>query len=1110
MVILRRAPAPAPADVRLDERQREALASRARVLRVLGGPGTGKSTLAVELVVDAVRHRGLRADSCLVLTASRTAAAALRQRVTARLDGTSTESLARTWQAFGFGVLRAEAALHGDPAPRLLGGPEQDVILRDLLAGHASGDVPGPSWPEGLREALPTRGFRNELRDLLMRAVEHGLGPDDLAALGREHDRPEWVAAAHVLREYDDVTSFSRYGSYDPAWVLTAAAELLEDDPLALDRLRERVRLVVVDDAQEATSAAARLLRVLVRGGGPRVVLVGDPDLAVQTFRGADPRFLASGWTELADPPRGPRPAEQLALFAPDLETAPEPPPEAVSETDAGQPRRAREARAEGDAGIEPPGIRTVVLTESHRLGPALAGVADRVTRRIGALGGGEQRRLVAAAPRPDRCRVDVALLRSAAQETAHVAAVLRRAHLVEGVPWSDMAVVVRGSSRADTMRRLLGQAGVPVEAGSAEAPVRDEAAVRPLLHLLDEAIAVVRAGHERRDHAVDPVRAADLLLSPVGGCDTVALRRLRRRLRHDELADGGGRSSDELLAALLLEPARAAVLGPVARPAARIASALAAGAAAARLDDDGRWAAGVTAETVLWALWQGAGVGETWRRTALAGGSSGERADRDLDAVLALFDAAGAFVDRLPTAGPDTFLEHVQGQDVPGDTLLVGAQAGGRVALVTPQTAAGRQWHIVVVAGVQEGVWPDLRLRGSVLGSEDLVDVVAQRPLGFRAAQAAVRYDETRLFHVAVTRATERLLVTAVGDEDEQPSVYLDLVDPPERTRLADEVRPHTEVARTMTLPGLVGELRRDVTSPDPGVAEPALALLATAARAGVRGAHPASWWALREPSSHDPVRAPGDPVPVSPSKVTYFGECGLRWFLTTVGGEGVQLGAASVGTFVHDIVAELPDEPRERLSAEVDARWGRLGLSPGWVTDRTRREAHDMVARFVAYREAAERERARVGIETDFRVTVGRAVVAGRVDRIEREADGALRIVDLKTGTSKPTRADLAEHGQLGTYQVAVEEGGFADLGTHSAGASLVFIGKGGLANLQPAVLSQDAVSEAPDPAWARDLVETTAEGMAAATFTASHGTCRTCPVKASCPVQPEGDAL
>src|SRR5205807_1962990 len=123
----------------------------------------------------------------------------------------------------------------------------------------------------------------------------------------------------------------------------------------------------------------------------------------------------------------------------------------------------------------------TVVLDRTHRFGAAMAGVADRVSRRIGGLGGGEQRRLTSAVRDPARGVVEVALLRSAAQETAHVAALLRRAHLVEGVPWTDMAVVVRGSGRADTMRRLLGQAGVPVQAGTAETPVRDESAVRPL-----------------------------------------------------------------------------------------------------------------------------------------------------------------------------------------------------------------------------------------------------------------------------------------------------------------------------------------------------------------------------------------------------------------------------------------------------------------------------------------------------------------------------------------------------------------------------------------------------------------------------------------------------
>jgi superfamily I DNA/RNA helicase/RecB family exonuclease len=1057
VVILRRAPAPVASSLELDAAQRRALVSTAPVVRVLGGPGTGKTTLAVELVAEHARA-GKRADHCLVLSPSRTAASRLRDQVTARLGGTSTQTLARTWQAFGFGILRAEAAVHGDPPPRLLNGPEQDLVLRDLLAGHAAGDAPAPQWPDSVREALDTRGFRNELRDLLMRAVEHGLTPDDLRELGLQHERAEWVAAADVLREYDQVTSFSRHGAYDPAWVLTAAADLLETDSLALDRLRDALALVVVDDAHELTSAAARLLRA-VSGPGLRVVLLGDPDSAVQTFRGADPRFLADGWEALV--------------------------PTWIA-------------------------TETVVLDTSHRVPSAVRQACKQVVGRIGALGGGAQRDWRSARAGGS---LEVALLRSASQEASHIASTLRRAHLIDGVPWDEMAVIVRGSGRASLLRRLLAPLGVPLTSAPTETPVRDEVAVRPLLALVQESLAVARAGHHGTVHVIDPQRAADLVTSPIGGADAVGLRRLRRLLRRDELEAGGGRSSDELLAQLLLEPARARGLGPVGGAAVRVAAAIEAGARAAAVGHDGRWAAGVTAETVLWAVWSGAGVADAWQRTALGGGPGSDRADHHLDAVLALFDAAAGFVDRLPQAGPDAFLDHLLGQDVPGDTLLARAQSGPAVELVTPQTAAGREWRIVAVAGVQEGVWPDLRLRGSVLGSEELVDVVASRPRSFRAAQAAVRYDETRLLHVALTRSSERLVVTAVGNEDEQPSVYLDLIDPPVGEGLDQEMRPHSDTPRPMTLAGLVGELRRDVASPDPGVSRRAAELLARAARAGVSGADPTTWWALRGLSDDRPVRPAESSVRVSPSKVERFNQCGLSWFLGAHGGNGPSMGAQTIGTLVHDLLAEHPAADRPSLDAELDRAWGRLGMPPGWLTERARSEAHDMIARFVAYRDGLDAAGWElVAVEADFRVQVGRADLSGRVDRIERDRDGRLRIVDLKTGSGKPARAEIPEHGQLGVYQVAVESGGFASLGSASAGAALVQIGKGsGRSGGQPAVQEQPALAESPDPQWAQRLVEETADGMGAAAFTAVQGSwCQVCAVKASCPVQPEGEAL
>ena len=459
MLVLRRPPAAISVPPVLDADQQAAVEHRGPVLRVLGAPGTGTSTVAVETLVQRVAAGEVGADACLVLAPTRLAAARLRDAVTARLGGTTTTPLARTHQSFGFGVLREAAALAGEPTPRLLSGPEQDVILGELLAGHASGEAPAPPWPAELHLALPTRTFRGELRDLLMRAVELGLEPGSLAALGHEHGRPEWVAAAQVLREYDEVTALSAAGAFDPAWILGAAADHLEDDPEALARMRSRLRLVVVDDAQELTPAALRLLQVVVGEGAVELVLLGDPDAATETFRGADPRLFLTAW----------------------------------------------------------PDAPTLRLGTSHRAGGALRAAAARVVGHVGVTAGVGHREV---APAAWTSAVEAHLLRTAAQEAGYVAGRLRAAHLLEGVPWSRMAVVVRGGSRTATLRRVLRGAGVPVDTATADLPVHDEAAVRPFLALLQCALEVV-GGAEELDPGVGRRRAH--LAGGWGGCRAAA-----------------------------------------------------------------------------------------------------------------------------------------------------------------------------------------------------------------------------------------------------------------------------------------------------------------------------------------------------------------------------------------------------------------------------------------------------------------------------------------------------------------------------------------------------------------------------------------------------------
>lgn len=1036
-----------------DALQRQVVEHRGPALLVRGAAGTGKTTAALAAVARRVERGELTAEQVLLLAPTRRAAARLRDELSARLRRTTGQPVVRTPSSAAFSVLRARAALLGEPAPTLISGPEQDLVLADLLAGHEAGEGADIRWPARVPAgALQLRAFRDELRDLLMRAAERGLGPADLARLGDRHERPEWVAAAAVYAEYLDVTRLRAAtpdagARFDAAVVVDEAAEALRAWEVEVPGApRPGWRLVVVDDYQEVTAATARLLHVLSDGGAD-LLLLADPDAAVQTFRGASPALVDRA-------PVGP-PGSELGAFA----------------------------------------AADVVLDRVWRHGSAIRTVARAVTEEIRGAG----RRHRTAEPVEDLPgEVGVHFLRSPAQEAAYVAYALRSAHLYQGVPWSRMAVVVRSGSQVTELRRALLGSQVPVAVVGSDVPLRAEPAVRPLLLAL---------GCLLRPEELTADVAAQLLTSPLGGVDAVGLRRARRALRAEEVAGGGGRTSDPLLVEVVLDPVRAATLpAMVRRPVQRLGQVLEAGRTVLAHP-------GASALDVLWALWSAAGLAEVWRRSALAGGPGGARADRDLDAVLALFTAAEQFVDRLPEAPVEAFLEHLQSQDLPADSLAAHGDAGESVALLTAAGAAGGEWDLVVVAGVQEGVWPDLRLRDSMLGAQHLVDVLAGRgsvtgdaAVAGAEARAAVLDDELRAFAVAVSRATSRLLVTAVQDTDHQPSGLIDLVD-----RGPDEgsVDPRlTSVPPALDLRAVVAQCRAELeAAPEPGPDHPAAVLLAHLAAEGVPGALPSQWYGAAPLSTDAPLWPADALVPLSPSKLESASTCALRWALEAAGGTAADSGEQSLGTLVHAIAAAHPTGTAEELGALLDERWGELGLPEGWVGAVQRRRADSMVRHLAAYLRSAGEP---LAVEEPFSVQVGRVLLRGTVDRLER-VDGPdgprVRVVDLKTGRSQVSKADADRHPQLGAYQEALAAGAFDEItqGAPGGGASLVYVGT---TNRTWSGRDQAALQEDREPTWARDLLEDVAETVSRSAVAAtSNDLCRTCPVTRSCPAQPEG---
>jgi len=1052
-----RLPAPVAGPPALDEQQAEAVAwpRGGGHLLVVGAPGTGKTTTAIE---SFLARASVAADGggevrpgdqgVLLLVPTRRGAARVRDAVAARLGRTTTQVLVRTPASFAYSVLRMRAALLNEPPPTLITGPEQDQILADLLDGHRAGLGAPVRWPASVGpETLALGAFRDELRDLFMRAAELGLGPEQLAERGRRHDRPEWVAAAVLLQEYQEVTALGeltpdRGARLDAARIVdeaTAALRAWEGEVPA--HPRPRWSAVVVDDHQDSTLATARLLRVLADDGS-QLLLHGDPDAGVQGFRGGTPALVGRAETR-----------EPLGGFE----------------------------------------AHRIELRTAHRQDGALRAATVAVTSAISTLGAAGHRRARAGAepgaPRPEGAPprgVEPAVLRSRAQEGAWIARQLREEHLHHGTPWSEMALVVRSAGHLRELQRSLRSWRVPVGGQAAPGVLREEPAVRPLL----VALAAVLAG------APSPEQAVELLTSPLGGTDAVGLRVLRRTLRGLERAAGGARPVDELLAVLLTDPELAAGLPRAAgRGAARVAAVLAAGRAA--LDRPGS-----TAETVLWALWDTARLAEAWRERALSGGPGSERADADLDAVMALFRAAEQFTDRTVGGGPAGFLEHLRAQDLPADTLAAQGVRAEVVHVLTPAAAAGEEWQVVAVAGLQEDAWPDLRLRDSLLGSGALSDLEEGRSTdgrrAFGPARRAVLDDELRMLAVAVSRASRRLLVTAVLDEEERPSTFLDLLAPD-----LDPTQVRT-VPPALDLRGLVAELRCALEEPvasdeDARRRDAAATLLAHLAEEGVPGADPVSWSGLAPVSTEEPLRPPESVVPVSPSGVEQATTCGLRWALEQAGGRGDASTDQSVGSLIHEIAAEHPHGTLEELTAALDERWAELGMGEGWVGRRRRALAEQMIERLASYLASVPGE---VDVERDFAVEVGRARLTGRMDRVEHLDDGRVRVVDLKTSASPVSKGKAEEHPQLGTYQLAVDAGAWDGLGAD--GARLVYLGTGRTATLR----EQRPLENADDPRWAAELVELAAETMAGASFDAvANDQCDHCPVRTSCPLQDDG---
>ena len=1051
---------------------------------VLGAPGTGKTSLALRLLAEAVAG----GRDAVLLAPTRARADWLRGRAAHLLREGHGDGVVRvrTPAALALTILTTSLTMRPDPLPPpvLLAGAEEDSVLASMISTV--------TWPGLPTEATGSRAFRSELRNLLARAGELGVNADELADLGRRLEVPIWGPASQLLRTWDaqgraSAERRAQTRKMDTARLQDRAVEALSSwGSDAVTVPRPVPDLVLVDDYQDCTAATARLLTALATpdpdGHRAQIVVLGDPDVAVETFRGGTPSLLIA----------------------------------AEDHSGLGATRLRLTTCYRGN-----PGIAAVVADQSARV-PVTGTTAHRQTTlapqssaRLSS-GGSDDERPAAAAG------VEVILVSSTWQEHAHVARALRLEHVHHGIAWSQMAVIVRSAADAETLARDLRRRGVPLASRTPAVLLRAEPAAAALLDIVRAAIRDQLGGHgepPQRDAAIT------LLTSPLVGLTTMDLRRLRRRLRQDPEATATRVSgtetwarigADAALLALLADTEQASAFArsldgePLSTQADRLLTA-------ARIIEALRAATGDTpadaprdVEALLWAAWNASDRAEAWRATALLPSASpvrsllSEAAEHDLDVVTALFKRAEVWAERHPGQDASCFLAEIDAEVLPSDSVAPQGRRPEGVAVMTPARCAGQEWELVVVAGLERDRWPDLRLRDSLTRTGLLVDAVTGRLTAgtaapgdgtggsgaMAAARAQVRADERRMLIMALSRATRRLLLTATADAEHAPSPFLTEIAHRAGIALTDAdgaplLSPDTG---DLTLRGLVGELRHaaicgnleTATDTERRRGRVAVDLLADLARQGVSGADPATWIGAAGPTSHTPLVAQGERIRVSPSDVEGLAACPLKWFLTRNGGSAPASDAQALGSLVHEIAERAESEHLRgpALREAFEERLTDLGYPATWQGGLAADRARAMIERLDAYLSDCDALGIRADVEWPVRSDVDIPLrvlspevreraglrmpmegpdavpvrISGRIDRLERLGgspgddpddtagigrNGTVRVIDLKTGQRVPK--DVQRHPQLATYRLALSAQGL-----DVVGGALVLLGK------------------------------------------------------------------
>ena len=974
-----------PERIVLDDVQERVVSHDGGPLLVLGSPGTGKTTVLVErwvrLATDVVEpHR------VLLLVPTRERALGLRDELPFRLDRPAVlEVPVHTWHALAYHlVTRYYRRLGYEQPPIRLTNAEQTSVVRELLTGERKRD-----WGR-YGEFLDADAFVAEVADFCVRAGHRGLDDDALEQLAKQ--RPEHEAVVAFALRYRE--HLRKVCALDYAELVLAATRLLASDDDIRGAVQRRFTHVLVDDAQELAPAQLQLLKRLDTHA---LVCAGDPDSAIEAFRGADPTWLDRFQEVCGDHER-------------------------------------------------------IVLTTGHRYGAEIGSVASALISHSPDPGGHRARSFEGPAGSKD-----IKVYATMAGELEAVAREIRAAHLLQQVPYDDMAILLaQPSAYGHAIERVLRTFEIPTRAISSDG-LRTQPSVRAVVDVCKLALF--------DDPSDDLVKA--VMSSPMFGFHPYRVRELERdaRMRRGTTLAGmvdvaEGDDLDELRRV---------------RDAASIDPDESADATFARIFETSAWCQELAANRFT---------------DAEAAGH--------VNALLALSRALAHFVERQPGATMRRYLETTADVAFATDGFVPSGRDHG-VHVLSLHAAKGLEWQVACVLGVTEGQIPKAHR------AQGLFDPWALDAGGAIDRAQAQLAEERRTFYVAVTRARRRLLVTtSPGVKKATPSRFCEEAFGP-----LPEPLTATLDEQPLTLAEAAACHRRTLADPETSDDDKAAA---TAALARI-AIDPSTWWWRREWTSGAELYPTGKLV-TSYSRISRYDECPLRYVLESVLGlDPATTFQMKFGSLIHRLIEradkqlgdlktwkdvletykqEFVEHHRTDYPNDVFARtyyrYGVQSLKRWWNTERGNGET--------------------VALEFPFDdLDFEGHTIRGRIDRVAKQPNG-LVLSDYKTGRNPAQWQDVMQSLQLAIYYKAAKM--YPDLAQYGEPQLMQLI--------YPGVEHQSRIDgslecakrfQKPDEAEAAlerlgDILDAAADERFAPSPEAD---CRWCRMKPLCPRWPEG---